>query len=195
MVKNYGKAHQSAAMCCISSNDGEYIFTAGIYGFVKQWSVQEQKLHRDFGKIHDYPIYSIICSQDDERLFTTDCMGNLMEFYIETGTLIKDHQNISKKDCWRLQLSKPHGKTMFCVELSGAVRQWSTDDVIMTNDFGNVHAEGCLTIALGPKGNFFFTGGRSGSVKKWDLKSNSGQCLKEIEFAHDYGIRMMMITH
>jgi len=101
-VKNYGKAHQSAAMCCISSNDGEYIFTAGIYGFVKQWSVQEQKLHRDFGKIHDYPIYSIICSQDDERLFTTDCMGNLMEFYIETGTLIKDHQNISKKDCWRL---------------------------------------------------------------------------------------------
>ena len=132
---------------------------------------------------------------DDERLFTTDCMGNLMEFYIETGTLIKDHKNISKKDAWRVLLSKPHGRTMFVVELSGCVRQWSTDDVNMKNDFGQVHDEGCLTIALDPFGKNFYTGGRDGCLRKWDLKTKGGVVVKDVEHCHEYGIRMMMITH
>jgi WD40 repeat protein len=53
MTKNYGIAHNQAALALISTHDGEYVFSAGQYGFVKQWSVEGQCLYRDFGRIHE----------------------------------------------------------------------------------------------------------------------------------------------
>ena len=88
-----------------ATSDNQYLFTSDGDGHLKQWSINQKKLHKDYGKIHQAYIISIVITNDNHYLFTSDLEGNLKQWDIKAEKLHKDHEKIHSDSIRSMVLS------------------------------------------------------------------------------------------
>lgn len=78
---------------------------------------------------------------------------------------------------------------MFVAELSGSLRLWSTTNVRLIKDFGYVHEGECSALACDNSGEYVYTAGGLGSLRKWEIQGRKAKCLFTNDFAHENKIK------
>lgn len=79
----------------VTKND-KYLFISCGYGYLRQFSIDEQIIIKDFGKVMSHTIRSIGISHDSSLIFATDTKGFMKSFSIERQALARDFGSAHK---------------------------------------------------------------------------------------------------
>jgi WD40 repeat protein len=140
----------------------------------------ESKFHHQgdvpkmFGKLHDNPIKSICLSENFKYLFTSDTTGCIKKYDFSKKTLIKNFGQVHNARIVSIVCSKEY---LLSVCDKGIVNQFEVNSMDLEQKpfcYGYLHDSRISAMVCTPKSDkYFFTSDRAGTLKQFDIQSNS----------------------
>ena len=79
---------------------GEYLLTLDMFGYLKQWNVNDHKFDKSWGKIFQNQVDCMAITPDGKYLFIAGSNGNMKQWHIKQQNMVKDWGQIHKRSIY-----------------------------------------------------------------------------------------------
>lgn len=173
MIKGYLASHYTLITNIKTTLDCKYLFSVDNEGFMKQFSLEEQKLVKDYRKIHGQEVTVLQMTPNGKFVITCDYNGYCKQWLIKEKTIYKNYGLIHKDGVTCLVIDY-FGLNMFTGDSCGRLKQWNWSEeqqnFLQSYDYGivNYREKAIVSIGCTKDGGYVFTCDELGELKHVD---------------------------